>query len=73
MTLQCETSVNMVKRIKKVNMVMGKHGRGMPTLLMKTGRAFLAPARKPRPVFLPLKIVLPLRASQFLPSVGGQA
>ena len=33
----------------------------MPTLLAKPSRAFLAPARKPRPVFLPLKTALPTR------------
>ena len=33
----------------------------MPPLLIKTGRAFLAPARKPRPVFLPLKTAPPMR------------
>ena len=31
----------------------------MPTLLMKTGRAFLALARKSHPVFLPLKTAPP--------------
>jgi predicted RNA-binding protein YlxR (DUF448 family) len=33
----------------------------MPTLLVKTGRVFLAPARKSRPVFLPLKTAPPIR------------
>ena len=37
-----------------------RRGRGMPTLLMKTSRVFLASARKSRPVFLPLKTAPPI-------------
>jgi len=52
----------------------GQHGHGdavYPPSLTKTGRDFLADARKPRPVFLPLKTCTAHKAAaRFCPSVG---